>query len=411
MERYMRRSARLWTLLLVSTLPVMTGAALSPALPTLEAVYQNGSDTTFWIQWSLTTPALFTAVGAPLAGVLIDRVGRRPILLGALGLFSVSGVAGGLVVSLPVLLGTRALLGLAAGGVATVATTLVVDYYGDDRSGVLGWQAAIMAAGAMAYTVLGGALTDLSWRGPFALHLLGVLILVPAYWWLPEPGGTAESTPATGDGTDPLEPGVPWLLIGGLYGVAFLSLAVFNLLRVHLPYYLEAMGLQSGVGLGAVLSVGTVTGVAASMGYERVTARLGYRGTLAVLLGLFAAGFAGMAGASGVPVVVGGIVVAGGGMGLLVPLLNDWVGERAPAAARGRILGALSTLRNLGRFASPLLAQPLVAGYGPSAPFATAALAMAALALGVGGWYGATYLPRSLRVWLPRPLCPSCPKP
>ena len=389
----------------------MTGAALSPALPTLEAVYQNGADTTFWIQWSLTTPALFTAIGAPLAGVLIDRVGRRSILLGALGLFGVSGVAGGLVVSLPVLLGTRALLGLAAGGVATVATTLVVDYYGDDRSGVLGWQAAIMAAGAMAYTVLGGALTDLSWRGPFVLHLMGVLFLVPAYRWLPEPEGTDEPTSVADDGTDSSEPSVPWVLIGGLYGVAFVGLAVFNLIRVQLPYYLEAMGLRSGVGLGAVLSVGTVTGVAASMGYEHAKARLGYRGTLAVLLGLFGIGFAGIAGASAVPVVVGGIVVAGGGMGLLVPLLNDWVGERAPAAARGRILGALSTLRNLGRFATPLLAQPLVSSYGPAAPFTTGALVMTGLALGIGLWQGANDPPLWLRTWLPRPLCPSCPKP
>jgi MFS family permease len=404
------RPTRLWTLLLVSTLPVMTGAALSPALPNLEVVYQHWSDATFWVQWSLTTPAMFTAIGAPLAGVLVDRVGRRPILLGALGLFGMSGVAGGLVVSLPVLLGTRALLGLAAGGIATGATTLVVDYYGDARSGVLGWQAAIMAAGAMTYTVLGGVLTDLSWRGPFILHLLGLFVLLPAYRWLPEPEGTPEPTSATADGTDPQEKSMPWALIGGLYGVAFVSLAVFNLLRVQLPYYLDGMGLRSGMELGAVLSVGTVTGVVASMGYEHVKGRLGYRKTLAVLLGFFAAGFAGIAGASVVPVVVGGLAVAGGGMGLLIPTLNDWIGERVPPSVRGRILGTMSTLRNLGRFASPLLAQPLVTGYGPSAPFATGALATGVLAASVGLWWGGPFLPRQLQAWLPRPLSPICPE-
>ena len=97
-------------------------------------------------------------------------------------------------------------------------------------------------------------------------------------------------------------------------------------------------------------------------------------------------------------------------MGLLIPTLNDWVGERAPAAARGRILGALSTLRNLGRFASPLLAQPLVSNYGPAAPFATGALVMTLLAAGVGVWQGANHLPLWLCTSLPRPLCPSCPK-
>ena len=68
-------------LLLISTLPVMTGAVLSPAL---RSAFGGDTSAQTWARWALTTPALFTAVGAPLAGLLADRTGRRPVLLASL---------------------------------------------------------------------------------------------------------------------------------------------------------------------------------------------------------------------------------------------------------------------------------------------------------------------------------------
>jgi hypothetical protein len=55
--------------------------------------------------------------------------------------------------------------------------------------------------------------------------------------------------------------------------------------------------------------------------------------------------------------------------------------------------GGLSTLRNLGRFASPVLAAPALAGTGRAAPFAGAALLSGALALTLSGWAAVCLLP------------------
>jgi len=352
---------RLSILLLISTLPVMTGSVLSPALP-----------------------ALFIAVGAPLSSLLADRMGRRPVLLGSLLLFAGGGSAGALLGSLPGITATRAVLGLGAGGIGTTATTLIVDYYDEAQSQILGGQAAVMALAAMIYTLLGGLLTDLSWRAPFGVYLLGLVVLWPAAVLLPEPNPAVEH----GDESDSTAPesGVPWRRIGLLYGLAFLGLAIFNLIRVELPYYLRAMGMMSGLWIGAVLSGGTVTGALASFAYDRVQSRLGVRGSLTLVLGLFASGFGTVALAASPPTAMGGVALSGGGMGLLVPSLTDGVGEAAPPSVRGRLMGGLSTLRNLGRFASPILTAPAPVGPGAAAPFVGGAVLAGGLALLFLGW-------------------------
>jgi len=87
-------------------------------------------------------------------------------------------------------------------------------------------------------------------------------------------------------------------------------------------------------------------------------------------------------------VVLGGLLLAGGGMGLLVPSLTDGVGEAVPEAVRGRSLGGLSTLRNLGRFAAPVLTAPTLVGSGSAAPLVGVALLAGGLGLLLFGWTG-----------------------
>jgi MFS family permease len=318
--------------------------------------------------------------------VLVDRTGRRPVLLGALLLFAGSGGAGALLGSLPALAASRAVLGLAAGGLGTAVTTLLVDRYDDAQRRVLGGQAALMALAALIYTLLGGALADLSWRAPFGLYLLGGVLLGPAAVLVPASRAEANETPSSAAE----EGGTSWGVIALLYGLAFLGMAIFNLVRVELPYYLRTLGLTSGLWIGGVLSGGTVSGALASLAYDRVRGRLGPGGTLALVFGLFGGGFGVVAVAPGVPAVVGGLVLAGGGMGVLVPALNDGVGNAVAPSARGRVLGALSTVRNGGRFAAPLLTVPALVGPGATAPFGGAALLAGGLAAGLLLWAATT---------------------
>lgn len=345
---------RLVTILLVSTMTVMAGATISPGLPAIRSAFAGVENADVLVRLVLTLPALFTAIGSPLAGRLTDRLGRRPVLLGALTLYGVGGAAGGMASSIEVLLVTRALLGLAVGGLMTAATTLITDYYpGDRRSDVMGQQSAFMAGGGIVYVVLGGALADVSWRAPFAVYLAAFVLLAPVVLYVNEPDVSASD-----DGPDAVP--IPWERVLPLYAMAFVGMASFYLIPVQIPFYLQNLGVSSGLLVGAAIAVSTAMGAVMGASFGRIRRRLGYLGTLTTLLGFFAAGYVVIGQASAYPGVIAGIGIGGVGMGLLMPTLNNWTGDLAPTAVRGTVLGGLTTCLFLGQFASPLLTQPLI---------------------------------------------------
>lgn len=348
-------SLRQVTLLVVSTMTVMAGATISPALPAIERAFAGVGDVDVWVRLVLTLPALFTAAGAPLAGMLVDRVGRRPVLLVSMVLYGLAGAGGGWTSSIWVLLATRALLGLSVGGVMTTATTLIADYYdGPQRSEVMGLQSAFMAGGGVVYLLAGGALADLSWRAPFGVYLVAFLFLIPAYASLPEPNVSTEDD--DGSGQVP----APWRRIVPLYALGFLGMAAFYMIPVQIPFYLGTLGVESGVLTGVAIAASTVMGALMGALYGRVRGRLGYRGTLAVLLVFFAGGYVVIGAAASYTGVLVGIGISGIGSGLLMPNLNNWLGDLAPSDRRGSIIGGLTTCFFVGQFTSPLLTQPII---------------------------------------------------
>jgi MFS family permease len=119
----------LLTLLAASSLTVMSGATVSPSLPGLQESFSQVESVEILVRLVLTMPALFIAIFAPLAGSLVDRVGRKQVLLFSVILYGIAGGSGLVLDSLYAILAGRALLGVAVAGVMTSATALIADYY------------------------------------------------------------------------------------------------------------------------------------------------------------------------------------------------------------------------------------------------------------------------------------------
>jgi MFS family permease len=64
------------TLLLASTLTIMSGATISPALPAMRNAFSATPNADVLVQLVLTMLALFIAVGAPVTGAVVDRLER-----------------------------------------------------------------------------------------------------------------------------------------------------------------------------------------------------------------------------------------------------------------------------------------------------------------------------------------------
>ncbi|WP_327285546.1 MULTISPECIES: MFS transporter [unclassified Streptomyces] len=140
------------------------------ALPDMAADMHTGFS---GLQWVMDGYALALAALLLGAGSLADRIGRRSVYLGGLGLFAAASLACGLATGPAALIAFRAVQGI--GGAAMFATTMALlssTYQGRDRGVAFGVWGAVNGAAAAAGPIIGGLLTEhFGWRWIFFINL------------------------------------------------------------------------------------------------------------------------------------------------------------------------------------------------------------------------------------------------
>ncbi|MEU7725275.1 DHA2 family efflux MFS transporter permease subunit [Streptomyces sp. NPDC040724] len=145
------------------------------ALPDMAADMASDTSTGGFsvLQWLMDVYALALAALLLGAGSLADRIGRRRVYLGGLGLFAAASLACGLATGPAELIAFRAVQGI--GGAAMFATTMALlsaAYQGRDRGVAFGVWGAVNGAAAAAGPIIGGLLTEqFGWRWIFFINL------------------------------------------------------------------------------------------------------------------------------------------------------------------------------------------------------------------------------------------------
>lgn len=152
-------------------------AIVGPALPALRDAF--GVDDRA-VAWVFTIYVFFNLVGAPLMSKLSDRYGRRTIYLLDIGLFALGSLGVAASMNFTMLLASRALQGISAGGIWPVASAVVGDTFPQEKKGsALGLIGAVFGLAFIVGPILGGVLLLLSWHWLFLINLpLAVVILV-----------------------------------------------------------------------------------------------------------------------------------------------------------------------------------------------------------------------------------------
>lgn len=368
------------TLLLGSMMTVMAAAVISPALPAIEANFSGNPNAALFSRLTLTMPALIIALAAPLVGFLLDRIGRRPVVLFALFLFGLAGTAGIYLGSLPALLASRALLGISIAGTMSGFTTLIGDFFkgaGLDR--FMGLQAMGNSIGGLVFLVLGGWLAELSWHAPFLIYGLGFLVL-PLFWrFVNEPESRIQNQSAVV--SYPNEKfTINWPIVGMLYVVGFISMLLFYMIPVQLPFGLTSMGI-SGTYIGLAIGLMALLSAVTAAQYKRLRARFSYATIYSLVFGLMAGGYFIIAYAKNFDLVLLGLLITGVGIGPMMPNTNVWLVNKTPANVRGRLVSGLTSAIFLGQFLSPIVAQPVLERQGTSAVFTISAVLLVVLAV------------------------------
>jgi MFS family permease len=356
-----RRNA---TLLFVSTLTIMSGATISASLPGIAARFADVENVALLSRLVLTLPAVFIALFSPAAGFLVDRFGRKPLLVVSLVLFAVAGASGLFLDTLPGLLIGRAVLGLAVGGIMTATTALVGDFFrGAARDRYMGLQQAFVGVGGTIFLTGGGFLAEVHWRGPFLIYTMAILLVPAALAFLPEPrrarpaGLTTEESRLGGRAT---------ALLALLFLAAAVNMIAFYMIPTQLPFYLETLGFAAPSLAGTAIGTGQLVGVVSALGFAPFRRRLGIMGVFG--LGFVSAGlsFLLLSVAESYVGVLAAMAVSGVCMGTIMPNFAAAAMLLAPPARRGRVSGLLVSSIFAGQFLSPIVSQPLIAasGYG-----------------------------------------------
>jgi EmrB/QacA subfamily drug resistance transporter len=141
------------------------------------------------LQWVVSAYVLFTGGLLLLGGRATDVLGRRPVFLTGLGIFTTASLASGLATSPEWLIISRGAQGLGAALLTPGALSIITTTYtGEQRTKALTVWGAIAGAGAAVGVVLGGVLTSwLGWESVFFINVpIGIAVglltvrLVPA---------------------------------------------------------------------------------------------------------------------------------------------------------------------------------------------------------------------------------------
>src|SRR5215212_490993 len=300
--------AQALVLLFSSCLAVLGAVLLAPVLPRIEDAFAGTPGV------EALTPIGLTAM---IAGRIVDRLGRKRLLVGALVVYAVVGTAPVWLPSLQLIVVSRVLVGLTEAAIMTCCTTLLADYFhGSQRERYFGLQVVFTTVAATIFFGVGGALGAQNWRAPFWLYAvsLPLAFLAARYIWQPAPQARLVGEKLLS---------LPWRTLAAPVGITLLGGLVFYVLIVELSFKLDDIGVDSPAAIGAVSAVGSLGTAVGAFLFGRL-AKLGPAALVPLAFGISGIGLVGLALAPSVPLVVGAAVVTGFGNGLLLPSLLTW---------------------------------------------------------------------------------------
>jgi EmrB/QacA subfamily drug resistance transporter len=204
-------------LLLAMLLASLDQTIVATALPTIVGDL-GGLDQ---LSWVVTAYLVGATVTMPLWGRASDLYGRKTLFMAAIGVFLAGSALSGAAGSIGELIGFRALQGIGAGGLMTLAMAIVGEIVEPrERGRYQGYIQMVFVVASVAGPLLGGVFADqLSWRWVFYVNVpVGAAALALTGSALRLPGRRAENVRIDYLGSALLAAGLTCLLLVATWG-------------------------------------------------------------------------------------------------------------------------------------------------------------------------------------------------
>ena len=338
------------TILSMSLLTVMAGAAIAPALGIIKAHFSEAP--AMLVQFIVSMPALLIII-TNLFFLSLSRVLRtRAIATTGLLLYVVAGAGCFFVDDIYLLLAMRALLGVSVGLIMPLSTGLLAYYFPPEQQAqLMGLSAAMNQMGGVVATLLAGLLATIEWNYAFLVYLLGLIALVMVWLWLPD-----EQLDSANKRGVPFHPRQLLKFHPSVIGMLLLMTIFFVFPTNFAIVASQQQALSTEVITAIMVGLDVVAffvGLAFGSLMNRFRQSIKYFASLFFLLG-YASYLV-----PSVSMAVLGSVFIGMANGVGVPYLNTIASIKGGKNSATTVMPLLSAALYLGQFISPLLVIPM----------------------------------------------------
>lgn len=337
-----------FTILSISLLTVMAGAAMAPALGVIRSHFADRSS--LLIQLIVSLPAL-TIIIANLFFPLLCRLMRtRTIAVTGLLMYVIFGAGAFIADNIWIILLLRALLGVSVGMIMPLSTGLLAYYFPpEEQPRLMGLAAFMSQMGGVIATLLSGLLANISWNYAFLVYLLGLPALLLVAFNLPNERLKAVSSSPFSASLTRFAPSVI-----GMY----LQMLLFFIFPTNFAITARANEALTGNDITLIMVgldvVAAIIGIIFGWMMKNMGRTVKYMAPLTFMVGyaLFAMGTA-------TPLLLSGAFFVGLANGIGMPYLNTIASIKGGKDAATTVMPLMSAAMYLGQFTSPLIVSPI----------------------------------------------------
>ncbi len=355
------------SILSLSLLTVMAGAAVAPALGVIQAHFSDTNP--LFVQMIISVPALFIVITNFIFPKLCKVFSAKTLVLMGLLLYTAGGCASGLFDNIFAVLVMRALVGIGVGIIMPLSTGLLSYYFPPEKQvGLMGYSSAMNQMGGVIATLLSGLLANISWRVSFLVYLMGLISIVLCLFYLPNDKITQETQAKEDRGEKETAGGVGVFRANIMYILAmFLLMSTFFIYPANFAMETVSEGIIPQNYIAVIMAGMDFVAFCGGLLFVRAKRLLGGKTKFLAPL-CFLIGYLLLALLGGWTGTLLGSVFVGFANGAGIPYIMSEASMKAGKAAATTVMPLISAALYLAQFVSPVLMSAVTAIFGGTVP-------------------------------------------
>lgn len=353
-----KRRSLMVSILSLSLLTVMAGAAVAPALGVIQEYFSDCNQ--LFVQMIVSIPAIFIVMTNFVFPKLCSRFGAKTLVLIGLVFYVFGGCLAGAFSNIYLVLITRAFVGIGVGILMPLSTGLLSYYFKpEEQEQLMGYSSAMNQMGGVIATLLSGLLANITWRASFLVYLMGLVSMILCLIFLPN-----DSIGASKNGDVPSKNTSDVLKENYVYiGAMLLLMTIFFIYPTNFAMETIKEGVIPQQFIAVIMAGMDFIAFFGGMLFVKVKIACG-RNTRFVAPTLFFVGYLLMAVVGGWFGILFGSACIGFANGAGIPFLMSEVSIRAGKAAATTVMPLMSASLYLAQFVCPFLVSIITVIFG-----------------------------------------------